>query len=317
MIEDTLQLFILTGVNLTLEIGPGIEDALSFTVKGPAEAIRTLSRTAIQQSNGGVKGMLSPRCLITLSQEARTAAGVPPGATHFAFAYPFFDAQRVFSQLIGLAAHAPWLFFLLLGGFCYFDEAGTLLQLNALALSESEQSLHLVGPHTASDAACEWLRAHGRLHPITLPALQASGFKGFGWVHPQESPGGFPFCPEEVLFPDGAFVYEISEAGFLFYKLAMDTAPKTSGDTRLEKGIVQAKKHRVTDQALQAWASSVGSEETRSHVRQKSEAGAKADRGLRGFIGGMYEDWIVNLEEAERLTLQQRKDRDPRVQAIP
>ena len=98
---------------------------------------------------------------------------------------------------------------------------------------------------------------------------------------------------------------------------AMDTAPKTSGDTRLEKGIVQAKKHRVTDQALQAWASSVGSEETRSHVRQKSEAGAKADRGLRGFIGGMYEDWIVNLEEAERLTLQQRKDRDPRVQAIP
>ena len=216
MPEDSLVLYVLADVKLELSI-PSVQDE-TFTVVGPVEVVRLLADT-VKHDVSLSKGVLSPRCAITLRQAARATAGVPEAAVSFAFAYPHFGDQSVFSRLIGHAAQEPWLFFLLLGGFCYFDGAGVLLQVNALTLNKSTQSLHLVGPHEAAPAACEWLRERGRLHPITLPSLQESGFRSFGWVHPCETANGVMLGQDDVRYPDGAFVYELSE-GCIFYELA-------------------------------------------------------------------------------------------------
>ena len=95
---------------------------------------------------------------VRVNWEQRRAAGIPPRAERFAFAYPLdfplelFDSPKAKQELLQMAATEPWVFFVLLGGFAYFDLSGRCIQLNALSLSSSASALHMIGPLPANPA---------------------------------------------------------------------------------------------------------------------------------------------------------------------
>ena len=108
-------------------------------------------------------------------------------------------------------ADEKWGFFPLLGGFCYFDEDRQLLQCNAISLVPSDCCLNFEGPITPSAAAMQELHTQRRMTPVTIDVLQEAGYRAFAWVNPNESIGGIQLS-EEVPYPSGAFVYEMSMA---------------------------------------------------------------------------------------------------------
>ena len=105
----------------------------------------------------------------------------------------------------------------MLGGFCYFDGNKTLIQTNALTLDTSPHELRLVGPYTTAAAAATWMERSGRLAPVTLKQLSDGGFKRFGWVLPDEQPGGHALSAASVSHSAGAFAYQTESGASIFY----------------------------------------------------------------------------------------------------
>ena len=58
------------------------------------------------------------------------------------------------------------LFFLLLGGYCYYDDARRLIQTNAFVAYQTERKLTLAGPFQPSQEAVAALSAAGRLREL-------------------------------------------------------------------------------------------------------------------------------------------------------
>lgn len=90
-----------------------------------------------------------------------------------------------------------WGFILILGGFAYFDEHGTLLRVNAITACPSPNGIVLIGPRRANGDAVATLAQNGRLQPLALPGLRRAGFEAAGWIHPDEAPGGRPLLEDE------------------------------------------------------------------------------------------------------------------------
>ena len=86
----------------------------------------------------------------------------------------------------------PWLDFVLIGGFVYFDARGKLLQCNALGISQAVNDFRigLDGPHDAALGAGVAMQRDGRMQAVTVESLKAAGFHSFGWLNPSEMPGG-------------------------------------------------------------------------------------------------------------------------------
>ena len=141
--------------------------------------------------------------------------------------------------MIALASGSadPWLFLTLLGGFCYFDANKVLIQTNALTLDKSPHVLHLVGPYKTADDVAQWMENSGRLAPVTLKQLRDGGFQRFGWVLPDEQPGGHPLSTESVSLPGGAFAYRTKDGASIFYIVLMgdQSTSGASGPAALAK----------------------------------------------------------------------------------
>jgi len=65
----------------------------------------------------------------------------------------------------------PWLFFLILGGFCYFDANRRLLRTNAFVTTKTMHTLTLGGPFQPTSQAVENLRRTSRLRPVIAGPL--------------------------------------------------------------------------------------------------------------------------------------------------
>ena len=126
-----------------------------------------------------------------------------------------------FESLLALAHNSRWVFFTLLGGFCYFDENRAFLRANALSLEGSVKGLRLVGPYETTPSAADWLGSLGRLQPVTLKQLRDGGFSSFGWILPEETPGGQPLSTDGITIPNGAFAYIMSDGSATFYRVEM------------------------------------------------------------------------------------------------
>ena len=80
-------------------------------------------------------------------------------------------------EIITVEGHVePWVFFLLLGGYAYFDERKRLVRTNAFILTPGKASLTAVGPFNPSDDAIKELKNRNRLRNViggTLFGLNA------------------------------------------------------------------------------------------------------------------------------------------------
>lgn len=189
-----------------------------------------------------LKTNLSPLTQLTLPVEKRASIGIPESAEFVAFFYPVVGLEKGLESL-HFGEDDAWAFLLLSGGFCYFDEHKKLMRTNACAMVASPLSLTFRGPHPASDEAVAVMKAQGRMCPTTLDALQADGFRSFGWVSGGELLGDTSVSltlasykdklrkhPEIFAYNNGAFLYgmrkeEEKEMHYVYY--ALDSSAST------------------------------------------------------------------------------------------
>lgn len=220
-IKADMSLSVIPDISLRIALFEG-EHLVPFKVVGPRAVLRSMKE---ELGRDTLSGVISPHCPITLDEDERLDAGIPDGATSFAFSYPVEDLRGQFEWLLPFARDSPWLFYLLIGGFAYFDKHGDVIQLNALSLSPAAAVLHLIGPYKAAEKAIEFLEASERLQPIALKDLVDAGFRSFCWVHPGEAPGGTPLSTTSA-YNDGAFCY-VTSGGPVFFSLSMDGKEET------------------------------------------------------------------------------------------
>ena len=163
-----------------------------------------------------ISGSLSALAPLTLPVACHEAAGIPSGAKYWCFAYPVEALEEALEQIN--LADEMWAFFLLIGGFVFFDGSLEVLSCNALTLVPSSFIMHFDGPHSPSPACLDALRKRGRMRDVTLDALESAGFAAFAWVNPSEAPGGQSLSRPEgddsgsATYVHGAFVYEMLRA---------------------------------------------------------------------------------------------------------
>ena len=176
---------------------------------------------ALVEDVPAIEGLISPIAPITLPADSREVAGIPLEATSFCFAYPVAMMEDKLEKLN--LADEPWGFFLLIGGFCYFDDAGKVVGVNALTLVPSRWIMEFDGPHRPSTNALKSLYRQERMCEVTLDALESAGFRAFGWVHAASAPNE---TVKDVIADSGmsnevgGFVYEMIGAEPNFFMLA-------------------------------------------------------------------------------------------------
>ena len=135
--------------------------------------------------------------------------------------------SRPMRCLCTVTASVGLLFFMLLGGFCYFDARHRFLRVNALSLKPTPISLWLEGPYGATAAACDALGASNRFHPMQTKAMRRGGVEAYAWVSPAERPGGVALWLAEdsddgqgglLTWDNGAMVFQTA-SGSLFYRV--------------------------------------------------------------------------------------------------
>ena len=251
-----MQLTVEPAVGLTLEVDEGeVEGAgvSTYIMTGPSDVWQKLENACRSKSTKKdavlmVRGPMSALAPISLNADQRFAAAVPNEAELFSFAHPADyvwlepdEESGAFGEKIDKSRWLPleknlekldltkelWGFFLLVGGFCYFDKDRKPLQgansTNALTLVPSENTMNFVGPFDPELDAFQALHEEGRMVPITLDALQDAGFKAFGWVNPREAVGGKPLNADESKYAHGAFVYLMQDGSKNFFGLIPPT----------------------------------------------------------------------------------------------
>jgi len=222
-------LSIIANVDLVLNVDIA---KCEFTLVGPNSATKIIDDACKvighpEFAIGGtmeLRGKMSPLSKVTLSTEAKEAVGIPADASHFAFAYPM-DHVEDFFESFNLSAH-PWAFFVLCGGFLYFNETCTscddsnssredasrdsIVSINAISLVPSKHTLDLKGPFPSGKNFAEELDKTDRLAKVTIDALQAHGFMEVSWVHPAEKLNGLGLGKEP--YPHGAFLYKVQDS---------------------------------------------------------------------------------------------------------
>ena len=201
---------------------PSGSEPLPFEITGPPEVVAFLKRNGDSNSSSGLGGYLSPPNPVTINGSAqRKKAGIPLECSHYCFCYPLECLSGLYEQLVSAEGRCdPWLFFLLLGGYAYFDVTRKLVRTNSFVLTPAKASLMAIGPLSPNVAAIEQLRKLGRLRKVTLGPLLQVGFTKFAWANPQERPGGLALLANGTDPPgSGAFVYETDENVLMLYAL--------------------------------------------------------------------------------------------------
>ena len=161
---------------------------LNYQLEGDEASISLLNRLAAPGEDATtVLGTLAPMTPVTLSADAKVAACIPAAARRFAFAYPLADSldadtEALLQMVIGSVSRLDdeLFFFLLLGGFCYFDGDGGFLQANAISLKhDAAGELHFDGPYCCdSEAAEELSESYVAEHLLSTRAQRSCSEEG-------------------------------------------------------------------------------------------------------------------------------------------
>ena len=196
--------------------------AVPFQVTGPDHVVEFIRTHAAEGAS--TDGIISPPNKITITGQRAKDAGIPPQARFYAFAYPMECLTGKYDELTedgnATAEASGWLYFLLVGGYCYFDEHRRLLQTNAFVMTPTERKLDFAGPFLPAADAIQVLRDAQRLRNVTLAPLLAQGFRHFAWLNPSERPGGKPLLADGGdLTNNGAFLYEMESGESVVFSL--------------------------------------------------------------------------------------------------
>ena len=211
---------------------------LKYEITGEPAALALLRRLA--KSGHGVQGALSPLTTIgddsfksqtsssgksfkaPSQEELAKMKGVPPHATHVAFAYPLDCLEQDFNTLLtefgSSAARVDdeLIFFFLLGGFCYFDANEQFIWANALSPKNNEEEFVLDGPFVAFPEVADALE--GRFRASHITPLAAAGIKEFAWVNPNERPDNLVLANlPGVRWNSGALAFITKDDRLIFW----------------------------------------------------------------------------------------------------
>jgi len=167
-------------------------------------------------------GQVSPVHPVPQDPAERKAAGVPPGATDFAFSYPVQDWGQVENDVYTLqdweqcAGSVAMKSFLTVGGYLYLDAVGHAVAATALAPGGTQNNFHFMEPRRWDPMWTEPLLENGRLQQVTIRELVESGAWLFCWLQPGEVLIGRngPF-EEQPQVPHGGFVFLFHEDALL------------------------------------------------------------------------------------------------------
>ena len=234
---------VLPAVGVELNVQMSTENKVRttrFQVAGPYRAKAMLHRIVSESAKGdGPHGRLSPLVPISIRDEDRAKAGIPPSATHYSFAYPLDclrdDFDTTMASVIGSAGHDPGdegiLMFFLLGGHVHFNcshgSPPQLVSVNALSLSpgdgtsSADASLFFDGPYEAPMEAVRALRRDGRLCGVTVDGLRKAGIADFAWINPKEQPGGHALSESVEHYSNGAFIYTMRDEALKSFYYAL------------------------------------------------------------------------------------------------
>ena len=90
------------------------------------------------------RGTVSPRAELTLQGEARRKAGIPLHAESFAFAYPA-ELPKIDKKDLNFDRH-PWMYFVAVGGWLYFDKDDKLIQVKASCPNKDDKLIQVKAP---------------------------------------------------------------------------------------------------------------------------------------------------------------------------
>lgn len=266
-----------------------------FEITGPPEVVAFLKRNT--DEGKGLGGYLSPPNPVTINGRAeRKKAGIPLECSHYCFCYPLECLTGLYDKLVTAEGRCdPWLFFLLLGGYAYFDVTRKLLRTNSFVLTPAKASLMAIGPLSPNADAIDELRKLGRLKPVTLGPLSDVGFTQFAWANPQERPGGLALLPNGADPPgSGAFVYETDDRVMMLYALiAKDQDQSKLNAVVAAMARERASKSAVSDRSAAAHARFL---ESMGSIAKAAASTVDAARKLQGDLAvwrrGPVESWV-------------------------
>jgi hypothetical protein len=125
------------GLKLQLQKKHGSDGLTHYTLLGPPIAVKCLSK-ATDNKKIAASGILSPLSPVTVAGAQGRGMGVPEGGAEYGFSYPFaVDGELLLGAIretdpAGGSNLPPWFFFVLNGGFVYFDRSSKLLRTNTL-----------------------------------------------------------------------------------------------------------------------------------------------------------------------------------------
>ena len=266
-------------------------EAIPFVITGPADVVALLQHeasTRIRSSEmPSYGGFLSPPHPVTIKGARAKRAGIPENAAYYAFAYPVESLFGQFERLVGDGGGAdscePWLLFLLLGGYCYFDADRKLIQVNAIGIQPTAHTLSLAGPFQPSHAAVAALCAAARLRELTLECIREKGLSHFAWVNPGERPGGNMLLANGGELPNnGAFVYQSASGEAVVYSVINKALLGVQEDKDGTRTSEHFSPLSVTPGRLSGWSMSGRMENAALHLDRWTESSRRESGGEQG-----------------------------------
>jgi len=182
-----------------------------------------LERQGLRSDGPHVTAQCSPTHPITLSDEERALADIPPEAVEFAWSYPMARWEQVAQDPHVLDDWAscqqgdpPLKDFLVVGGFVYLDEDHRIVRVTTPRDNKAEQGgLHFGAPKKWHHAWTKALLGDGRFQRVTIGPLKDAGVHFFCWLRPGERFVGEDMRPLAIQpqVPHGGFVYLFHELG--------------------------------------------------------------------------------------------------------
>ena len=156
-----------------------------------------------------IEFLSSPLHAVTLPDASRAKASIPRDAAYYSFCYPQVQDMEQFGRYmhrLKLDLRDPFVAWIMLGAFIYFDYQFDIVGINAVNFGEIRDaskptSLCLGDPSPVPANCTRTLDEWGRWKPVTSNALIDLGFTHFAWICPSEFIGNY-------IFPkSGGFAY--------------------------------------------------------------------------------------------------------------
>jgi len=160
-----------------------------------------LKKVASLIANFPLEGQLSPKFKLWSSSKARKEAQIPIEAVWCCYSYPldvlWKSGQAEASLRSHNLEHLSELYFLMTGGYMYFDKYFKIVQVNAIQslrrwdeYDEPEQEdpgiLRFSLPSEFPPAYIDNLVREDRVKPVRFKAMRSKGAKFFAWIGPNE-----------------------------------------------------------------------------------------------------------------------------------